>query len=704
MENSIMKTKPGKAFTLLELLVAIAIVAILAGIASPNYFNYTKKAKFSSVLLLADAMKTKLILKCSTRKLNSVPKEQAMNSVPRAMHVAYEQLALRRIDDGFGGLNRPVYNNDGPIPGCNLDLTADFNDSPDIESVYVMNGVLIIKTTGTFDGATLIMRPIIEGGRISWAISGTACEKGYVHCDTSTNISQRIAGSFTDSYMESMFDFYLSNQFIKNYDTITKEFKDMTPDILSWFLYDGNPFKLTDEDLKNLGFTPLIELSNETEESITEKLASIPDSISKEKLRNYMLLRKLGIKISDEDFGVAEINRYKTDISELVSECGDQCDIDSLINNIVNKTFVELNNVVSNIVEVSGRGDNAIPLTILLGEQQEFFQQLFNPSTKKLLDDKEALYPFIPESHPLNLLLREKHRDILSVEDQKKLAAFKQTDAYNIFIANNGLQGTTQADDEIKNNTKQLVVSYSKLNQFSGLLSSFAVLKPAIKLMTYSTAVNQDAESQDQVKNIVKSMILNPYRISTGDVFGSVGDLSETSIDEQISRTKIESVATHPSAMNGYFLASKIMSELGVNSGSDSDDTIAKLYGDVFYNNKNGASYKDYLEMNIPEARSIPTLTEAKEIRRATLKRLYNRLPELQAGIAHMLNQSELGEIRGLEQPAKEQRIFLESLMQVNSIEELAKALDQMPAQSVKRLLLYSPHTPYTRELNELKF
>jgi type IV pilus assembly protein PilA len=145
MKTQMQKTQQG--FTLIELMVVVAIIGILAAVAIPAYSTYTKKAKFSEVILAAEARKA---------------------GVELCFRDFGAGTSLTNCTDGINGISA------APVA------------SGKVASVTV-TGLGIITATGdntansanNVDGATAILTPTPANGQLTWVLTGTCKTMGY---------------------------------------------------------------------------------------------------------------------------------------------------------------------------------------------------------------------------------------------------------------------------------------------------------------------------------------------------------------------------------------------------------------------------------------------------------------------------------------------------------------------------------------------
>jgi type IV pilus assembly protein PilA len=123
--------KNQKGFTLIELMIVVAIIGILAAIALPAYQNYTDKAKFTEVINATAAAKS-------------------------AVEVCAQ-------------VNAAVTNCTGGANGSN-GIPADVTAAAGVVGLSTTAGVIVATaaTDASITGATLTLTPAYGAGKVTW--------------------------------------------------------------------------------------------------------------------------------------------------------------------------------------------------------------------------------------------------------------------------------------------------------------------------------------------------------------------------------------------------------------------------------------------------------------------------------------------------------------------------------------------------------
>jgi len=132
--------KTQKGFTLIELMIVIAIIGILAAVAVPQYGQYTKRAKFSEVITATAAVKT-------------------------AVSLCYQTTNL-------------ITNCDAEEEGVPADIATPTGV---VASLTTLDGVITATGTADVDGNDFILTPrgpgdtdLVNGAALEWKVDGAS--------------------------------------------------------------------------------------------------------------------------------------------------------------------------------------------------------------------------------------------------------------------------------------------------------------------------------------------------------------------------------------------------------------------------------------------------------------------------------------------------------------------------------------------------
>ncbi|KLV06233.1 peptidase [Photobacterium aquae] len=138
-----MKLKGQKGFTLIELMIVVAIIGIISAFAIPAYSDYTQRTRVAGAVTGITGFKTAIAL-CAQDLGTLTGCNAGTNQIPAAVAAGDAGATISYVD-----------------------------------SVGITNGVITVSSTGVQDDGTtnlnVVLTPTIANGVVQWDLTGNGC-------------------------------------------------------------------------------------------------------------------------------------------------------------------------------------------------------------------------------------------------------------------------------------------------------------------------------------------------------------------------------------------------------------------------------------------------------------------------------------------------------------------------------------------------
>ncbi len=135
-----MKRSIQKGFTLIELMIVVAIIGILAAVALPAYQDYTVRAKVSEVILAASSAKTSIAEGANTA--GQMPLDTSVTISTQASNYVASVSYINAASSTTGVITVTTSTLDSNISGVTITMTGTYQNG---QVIWLCGGSILPK-------------------------------------------------------------------------------------------------------------------------------------------------------------------------------------------------------------------------------------------------------------------------------------------------------------------------------------------------------------------------------------------------------------------------------------------------------------------------------------------------------------------------------------------------------------------------------